>query len=105
MDGEAVLGAEDVVGLNGLLRCHVNGTHEPLRLVRSDGEQREADVGKALVESREGAAETGVAGEIDVAMRGFQEPSTPQRAIAIEGRAGGKVLRLDAVQAYLAPGV
>src|ERR1700758_3372498 len=47
VDGEGMCGAELGADSNGLLGSHVHWPHKPLRLISTDGQQREANGGIA----------------------------------------------------------
>ena len=81
------------VRLHRLRRIHVNGLHEPARLVRADRQQRQIDRAEPLPDVAEEGRIRGVAGEIDARAAGRQHEAAPQRAVSIERRPRGEVLR------------
>src|SRR5688572_2395003 len=88
--------------LHGLLRIHVNVLHEPARFICADRYQRKIDPWKTPADLQEMGTVAAVACEVDLLLVDRDHEAAPQRAIAIEGRAGGKVLRLGRGDLYLA---
>ena len=76
-----------------LRRIHVNGLHEPARLVRADGQQRQIDRTKPLPDLAEKRGVGTVPGEKDARAVDHQHESPPQGAVSIERTARGEVLR------------
>ena len=79
------------MGADRILRRHMDGAHEPARLISADGKQGQARRTEALADGGEVRAERGVASEIDNSIGGLQDVSAPQSFVAIEKAATGKV--------------
>ena len=97
VDRDAGPGRQDLVGANRLLGRHVHGGHEPARLVGSDRQQRQARRSEPLADLGEMVAEGRVSREINDAAGGFDHIAAPQRPIAVEDAARGKMHGGDAV--------
>ena len=81
------------VRLHRLRWIHVNGLHEPARLVRADRQKRQIDRTEPASDVAEEGGIRGVAGEEDAGAARDQHEPTPQGAIAIEWPPRGEVLR------------
>ena len=100
MDGDAGLGLQDLMGLEGLGGGHVDWAHEPFGAVSADGEEGETRGRKFAGDFFDVRAEAGVAAEVDVSVvRSFDEPAAPESAIAVGERAAGEMLGGGAVDA------
>lgn len=88
---------QDTAGFHRLCRRHMHGAHEPLRLIRADGQQSEAQGCEGPANALEKIAESGVTGEVDIPRCAFEYPSGPEGSVAIERSARGEVLRGNAV--------
>ena len=77
----------------------MNRAHKPLRAKNADGKQGKARRRMPARNLREMWAETGVAAEVDIAVRRFDQPTAPKRAIAIPRCAAGEMLRRGAMDA------
>jgi len=97
VNGDTGLCCQDLVGPDSFIGGHVDRRHEPARLVGSNWQQRQAGRSEALPDVTEVLTESGVTGEIDHAPGGFDHVATPQRPVAIEHSASGKMQRRHAV--------
>jgi hypothetical protein len=99
VDRYAGLRTENSVRLQRLIRRHVHRAHEPFGAIRADGQEGETRRRKFFGEFVEVVAESGVAAEVDVSVRRFDQPTAPESAIAIPERVAGKMLGGGAVDA------
>src|ERR1700693_3380534 len=93
MDADRLPGLQVHVGLNGLRRIHVKRLHEPSRLVRPDRQKSDVDGSEAIANCPEVSAISGVSAEVDQAPTRPDQITPPERPVAIEGPARGKMLR------------
>src|SRR5262245_58282315 len=89
---DALRRSEIEMRLDRLGRIHMNGTHEPPRLVRADREERQVNWPEPPTNVMKKLAIGGVARKEDADARGSHEKTAPECAITIEGRARRKML-------------
>src|SRR5262245_58706671 len=87
-----VRGFEIQMSLNGLLGIHVNGPHEPARLIRTDRQKRQIDRAEPLSYIAEERRVRGVAGEINSRVAGRDLESAPERTVLVERTARREVM-------------
>lgn len=93
MHGNAAGRIEIQVGLHRFCRIHVDGAHEPARLVGTYRQQCQVDRAQP---SRNVPKEIGirrVSGELQASLPCSHRKTTPERAIPVERRPRGKVMR------------
>src|SRR6266853_5151151 len=79
--------------LNGFCWIHVNRLHEPSRLVGPDRKKSDIDGSEAIPNFPEVSGISGVSAEVDQAPARPDQITPPERRVAIEGPARGKMLR------------
>src|SRR5467141_227805 len=92
MNADRLSGLQVHVGLNGFCRIHMKGLHEPSRLVGPDRQKSDVDGSEAIPNFTEVSGISRVSAEVDQAPMRSDQITPPERPVAIEGPARGKML-------------
>ena len=103
MNAHCRASTKSCVRFDRLLWIHVYGTHKPFRLVGSYRQECEAQVLEASCDGGEMFTRSGVTRKVDVAGRAFDDPSTPQAAVAVKRCPRREVLGRDTAESQLTP--
>src|SRR5882762_419497 len=93
MNADRLPGSQVHMTLNGLRWIHVNRLHEPSRLVGPNRQKCDIDGSEAISNFPEVSGISGVSAEVDQAPARPDQITPPERRVAIEGPARGKMLR------------